>query len=87
MTESPKNLDRIVTINEKGYDGRQHSRLSRAELLDKGKVMDQFARQMNHINAESLKRLKNKPGPAGISHLVPPAHFAGRAQVTSVPLT
>jgi hypothetical protein len=60
LTGTPESrIERIVTINEKGYDGKDHSRLSREELRDQDKVMDQFAAQMSNINAETLKKSKN----------------------------
>jgi hypothetical protein len=67
LTGTPESrIERIVTINEKGYDGKDHSRLSRKELRDQGKVMDQFAAQMSNINAETLKKSKNAIGRKGL---------------------
>ena len=51
--------ERIVRINAKGYDDKEHSRLSEEDLRDRHKVMDQFARQMNNINPETLRKSKN----------------------------
>ncbi len=52
-------MERIVRINAKGYDDKEHSRLSEEDLRDRHKVMDQFARQMNNINPETLRKSKN----------------------------
>jgi hypothetical protein len=60
LTGAPETrIERIVTINEKGFEGKDHSRLSGNDLRDQGKVMDQFAAQMSNINAETLGKSKN----------------------------
>jgi hypothetical protein len=60
MTEVPEpTLSRITTINEKGFDDKEHSRLSSRELCDQELVMNQFARQMNGISSGALKKSKN----------------------------
>jgi hypothetical protein len=51
--------NRIININEMGYGGKEHSRLSRKDLRDPGKLMDQLAMQMNSINSETLRDSKN----------------------------
>jgi hypothetical protein len=63
MTEVPEPiLSRITTINERGFDGKDHSRLSSQDLCNQDLVMDQFARQMNGINSETLRKSKNAIG-------------------------
>jgi hypothetical protein len=56
-------VNRIVTINAKGYDGKEHSRLSEEDLRNnRHAVMDQFASQMSNINSETLRKSKNTTG-------------------------
>jgi hypothetical protein len=55
-------VNRIVTINAKGYDGKEHSRLSEEDLRNRHTVMDQFASEMSNINSETLRKSKNTKG-------------------------